>query len=108
MASLPISITAPLKGDTDPVAFRAFQRRCETLFALIAARGSTELGVAGIDWAQKQLADVPNNPATFIDFSVGADPETDVGQRYLRNKGGGIRWHLCHADVRDGPDNTRR
>ncbi len=83
-----LEVYARERGDTDPVAFRAFQRRCETLFALIAARGSTELGVAGIDWAQKQLGDVSNNPSTVIDFSVGADPETDVGERYLRNKGG--------------------
>jgi hypothetical protein len=71
-----LEVYAREQGNTDPVSFRAFQRRCETLFALIAARGSTELGVAGIDWAQKQLNDVPN------------DPDTDVGQRYLRNKGG--------------------
>lgn len=79
---------ARAQGNTDPVAFRAFQRRCEALFALIAARGSTELGVAGIDWAQKQLGDCLNDPETIIDFSVGADPDTDDGQRYLRNKGG--------------------
>lgn len=83
-----LEIYAKERGNTDPVAFRRFQRRCETLYALIAARGSTELGVAGIDWAQKQLGDVPNNPAVIIDFSVGADPETDVDRRYLRNKGG--------------------
>jgi len=83
-----LEVYAREQGNTDPVAFRAFQRRCETLFALIAARGATELGVAGIDWAQKQLGDVPNHPETIIDFSVGADPDTDVGQRYLRNKGG--------------------
>jgi hypothetical protein len=83
-----LEVYAREQGNTDPFAFRAFQRRCETLFALIAARGSTELGVAGIDWAQKQLGDVPNDPETIIDFSVGADPDTDVGQRYLRNKGG--------------------
>lgn len=83
-----LEVYAREQGNTDPVAFRAFQRRCETLFALVAARKSTELGVAGIDWARKQLGDVPNSPATIIDFSVGADPETDVGQRYLRNKGG--------------------
>jgi hypothetical protein len=83
-----LEVYAKERGDTDPVAFRAFQRRCETLFALIAARGSTELGVAGIEWSQRQLAVVPNDPAAIIDFSVGADPETDVAQRYLRNKGG--------------------
>ncbi|MGI3167453.1 hypothetical protein [Pseudooceanicola sp. 200-1SW] len=83
-----LEVYARDQGNTDPVSFRAFQRRCETLFALIAARGATELGVAGIDWAQKQLNDVPNDPETIIDFSIGADPDTDVSQRYLRNKGG--------------------
>lgn len=83
-----LEVYARERGDTDPVTFRGFQRRCETLFALIAARGLTELGVAGIDWAQKQLAVVPNYPDASVDFSVGADPESDVGQRYLRNKGG--------------------
>ncbi|MBY6090917.1 hypothetical protein [Maritimibacter alkaliphilus] len=83
-----LEVYARDQGNTDPVSFRAFQRRCETLFALIAARGSTELGVAGIDWAQKQLNDVPNDPEAIIDFSIGADPDTDVDQRYLRNKGG--------------------
>ncbi|MCX7298887.1 MAG: hypothetical protein NTX73_00605 [Rhodobacterales bacterium] len=82
---------------TDPAKFRLFHRRCEILFALIAARGSTEsederrspeLGVAGIEWAQKQLAVASNDPRALIDFSVGADPETDPAQRYLRNKGG--------------------
>lgn len=82
---------------TDPAKFRLFHRRCEILFALIAARGSTEpeddrrspeLGVAGIEWAQKQLAVASNDPTALIDFSLGADPETDPAQRYLRNKGG--------------------
>lgn len=83
-----LEVYARERRDTAPAAFRVFQRRCETLFALISARGATELGVAGIDWAQKQLGEVPNDPETIIDFSVGADPDTDVGQRYLRNKGG--------------------
>ncbi|QFG38447.1 hypothetical protein BDE18_0250 [Paracoccus pantotrophus] len=33
-----LEVYAREQGNTDPVAFRAFQRRCETLFALIAAR----------------------------------------------------------------------
>ena len=77
-------------GSTDPKVFRSFQRRCETLFALIAARGSTELGVAGIEWAQKQLASIADqvDSDAIIDFSDGADVETDAEHRYLRNKGG--------------------
>ena len=82
---------------TDPAKFRLFHRRCEILFALIAARVSSEpenerrapeLGVAGIEWAQKQLAVASNDPTALKDFSLGADPETDPAQRYLRNKGG--------------------
>ena len=83
-----LEVYAKENGNTDPVAFTRFQRRCETLFALVAARGRTELGVAGIDWAHKQLSDAPENPDTIIDFSVGADPEADLEKRYLRNKGG--------------------
>lgn len=83
-----LEVYAKKNGNTDPMAFRRFQRRCETLFALVAARGNTELGVAGIDWAHRQLSGVPESPATTIDFSVGADPEADLIHRYLRNKGG--------------------
>ena len=83
-----LEVYARETGNTDPAAFRQFQRRCEALFALVAARGSTELGVAGIDWAHRQLSSVPDNSAANIDFSVGADPEADLAQRYLRNKGG--------------------
>jgi hypothetical protein len=52
--------------NTDPAAFRVFQRRCETLFALICCRGDPELGVAGIDWAQRQLSTIegPNEEET--------------------------------------------
>lgn len=85
-----LEIYAREERNTDPAAFRVFQRRCETVFALICARGSTELGVAGIDWAQKQLTGMAdlNGGDAVIDFSVGADPEAEITQRYLRNKGG--------------------
>tara|TARA_R110002167_G_scaffold202616_2_gene406515 strand:- start:37412 stop:38920 length:1509 start_codon:yes stop_codon:yes gene_type:complete len=72
------------EGNTDPSAFRVFQRRCETLFALISCSGEKELGIAGSDWATIQL----RTDAEFIDFANGADPDADEGQRYLRNKGG--------------------
>lgn len=75
-----LDVYARNERNTDPAAFRVFQRRCEILFALIAARrnnepGDTELGVAGIDWAQKRLASLtdPANGNAIIDFSVGAD-----------------------------------
>lgn len=85
-----LEVYAKEERNTDPAAFRVFQRRCETVFALICARGSTELGVAGIDWAQKQLAGLADQADgdVIVDFSVGADPEAEISQRYLRNKGG--------------------
>lgn len=85
-----LEVYAKQERNTDPAAFRVFQRRCETVFALICARGSTELGVAGIDWAQKQLAGIADqdDSKVVVDFSIGADPEAEISQRYLRNKGG--------------------
>ncbi len=83
-----LEVYAKENGNTDPAVFRQFQRRCEVLFALIAARGKPELGVAGIDWAHRQLTNLPDDPATRIDFSVGADQDADLDKRYLRNKGG--------------------
>jgi hypothetical protein len=69
--------------------FRYYQRRAEALFALTCARGQVELGVAGIEWAHRRLASVdPNTAVPSVDFRVGADPESDVNVRYLRNKGG--------------------
>lgn len=70
-------------------AFRRFQRRAEALFALTCARGEVELGVAGIEWANRQLGMVdPENADALVDFRTGADPESDANLRYLRNKGG--------------------
>lgn len=85
-----LEVYAKEERNTDPAAFRVFQRRCETILALICARGSSELGVAGIDWAQKQLPGMANQSdgEVVIDFSVGADPEAEIAQRYLRNRGG--------------------
>lgn len=69
--------------------FRRFQRRAEALFALTCARGEFEFGVAGIDWANRQLALVGREKAdAMVDFRIGADPEADAVLRYLRNKGG--------------------
>lgn len=74
----------------DPDVFRAFQRRCEALFALICTHGEPELGIAGSDWASRMLNDAraQSREATIIDFSIGADPNADESLRYLRNKGG--------------------
>lgn len=85
-----LEVYARNERNTDPAAFRVYQRRCETLFALICCRGEPELGVAGIDWAQKQLSAVADQSveSTIIDFAAGADPDAEISQRYLRNKGG--------------------
>lgn len=73
-----------------PEVFRAFQRRCEALFALICTHGEPELGITGSDWAGRMLNDAraQSSEAAIIDFSVGADPDADESLRYLRNKGG--------------------
>ncbi|MZR31458.1 hypothetical protein [Sneathiella litorea] len=74
----------------DPDTFRAFQRRCEALFALICTHGEPELGITGSDWAGRTLNDAraQSNETAIIDFSIGADPDADDSLRYLRNKGG--------------------
>jgi hypothetical protein len=75
---------------TDPAVFRVFHRRCEILFALVCSHGGQELGIAGSDWASRKLGDNSgqSEPNAVIEFGVGADPETEPNQRYLRNKGG--------------------
>ncbi|MBP2159121.1 MULTISPECIES: hypothetical protein [Asticcacaulis] len=76
-------------GNTDPQEFRIFHRRCELLYALIAARGPYETGVTGIEWAQKQVAKIQGagDPNVEIAFADGAHPDTS-GDRYLKNKAG--------------------
>jgi len=75
---------------TDPAVFRVFHRRCEILFALVCSHGDQQLGIAGYDWAHKKLGDSSGQSVSnaVIDFGVGADPETEPSQRYLRNMGG--------------------
>ena len=74
----------------DPDVFRAFQRRCEALFALICTHGEPELGITGSDWAGRTLNDAraQSSETAIIDFGIGADPDADESLRYLRNKGG--------------------
>jgi hypothetical protein len=81
---------AKRKGVTsDYDSFRRFHRKAEALFALTSARGEVELGVAGIDWARRQLEKIaPAHPDAVIDFREAADPTSDVNVRYLRNIGG--------------------
>ncbi|WP_022698116.1 hypothetical protein [Euryhalocaulis caribicus] len=70
-------------------AFQRFQRRAEALYALTCARGDVELGVAGIEWAKRQLGLVdPENADALVDFRTSADPESDANLRYLRDKRG--------------------
>lgn len=75
---------------SDPAVFRVFQRRCELLFALICCRGDPELGIAGSDWAHKKIGEVSqqHGPNSILEFGAGADPDAELSQRYLRNKGG--------------------
>lgn len=70
-------------GNTDPAVFRSFQRRCEILYALIAARGPSERGVTGIEWAEHHLSSGDD----VIDFRGGADTDA-IEDRYIKNKAG--------------------
>lgn len=81
---------AKRKGVTsDYASFRRFHRKAEALYALTCARGEVELGVAGIDWARRQLEKIgASHPDAVIDFREAADPTSDVNVRYLRNIGG--------------------
>ncbi|WP_188643387.1 hypothetical protein [Tsuneonella deserti] len=81
---------AKTNGQADPRAFNVFHRRAETLLALVCARSGSELGVTGIDWANRQLAQIEGGPGSnqVIDFEEAADPDTAPEGRYLRNKGG--------------------
>lgn len=76
--------------NADPVAFRAFQRRCEALYALICTYGDRELGVTGSDWAADILAEVAAREGEngSVDFRQAADPNAHEDLRYLKNKGG--------------------
>ena len=42
-------------GDTDPVTWRRWVRRCEALYALAAVAHGNENGVAGVEWANGLL-----------------------------------------------------
>lgn len=56
-------------GSTDPEEWRRYVRRAEALYALVAAHAGGQQGVAGIEWAQRALAE---SDGSVIDFEEGA------------------------------------
>ena len=60
---------------TNPEDWKRFIRRAETLYALIAYKRGGELGVAGIEWAQKTL---DANDTDSIDFATAAEPGSET------------------------------
>ena len=56
---------------TDPTRWRTFVRRAEALYALLATRGKSADGVAGVTWAQRTLDSVGER----VDFAAAADPK---------------------------------
>ncbi|WP_240006240.1 hypothetical protein [Pseudaquidulcibacter saccharophilus] len=102
------------KENSDPHQFRVFQRRCEALFALACFYGDYELGIAGIEWAGREIGKVSHqdDKSTKIDFSVGADLKSEPEHKYLRNNGGAFfaiystqmsEMGLVHLDKRPIP-----
>lgn len=78
-------------GSTDVAEWKAWIRRLEALHALVSVRVGGEIGVAGVEWAQRRLA---QDDDEVVDFSEGAssDRTLDVylgqsfgvfGQAYL-------------------------
>ena len=62
-------------GSTNPEDWKRFIRRAEALYALIAYKRGGELGVAGIEWAQRTL---DGNGTGSIDFATAAEPGSEV------------------------------
>ena len=65
-------------GHTDPTHWRTFVRRAEALYALLATRGKSAAGVAGVNWAQQTL----DAAGERIDFAPAAD--LSEGPTYLK------------------------
>lgn len=70
-------------GDKDPNTWKRYVRRTEALYALVAHAHGSEGGVAGIEWAGKQLQ---RNDIDVIDFASAADPGSE--QHYLQQAWG--------------------
>lgn len=62
-------------GDTNPESWKRVVRRAEALYALIAQKRGGESGVAGIEWAQKELLRTPNGS---INFAIAAEPGSEA------------------------------
>lgn len=61
-------------GDTNPESWKRFIRRAEALYALITYRHGSEVGVAGIEWAQQVLE---ANHSGFTEFAQAAEPGSE-------------------------------
>lgn len=90
-------------GHTDPKRWQRFVCRAEALYALIAARRGSVVGIAGINWAQSALAAAPGDT---IDFGPYAEPGND--ERYLKNAwgafGAAYRSQLFEAGILQASD----
>lgn len=56
-------------GDTDPLTWRRWVRRCEALYALAAVAHGNEPGVAGVEWAGEVLKEA----GEAVDLAPGTD-----------------------------------
>ena len=70
-------------GDTNPESWKRVVRRAEALYALIAQKRGGETGVAGIEWAQEQIALTPEGE---INFAAAAEPGSE--EYYLKQTWG--------------------
>jgi len=63
-------------GDTNPESWKRRVRRAEALYALIASHHRGEPGVAGIEWASKEL--LADRSGDTIDFAAAAEPGSET------------------------------
>ena len=80
---------------TDPTRWRTFVRRAEALYALLATRGKSADGVAGVNWAQRTL----DAAGERIDFAPAA--ELNNGPSYLQRAAfdAAYRTQLFETDI---------
>jgi len=62
-------------GDTNPETWKRYVRRAEALYALIAQRRGGEGGIAGIQWAGRELAKAGIQQ---VDFCAAAEPGSEA------------------------------
>jgi hypothetical protein len=77
-------IYAKKLGDTNPATWQKFIRRAEAFYALVAQAKGGETGIAGVTWAANALEEAGDQGE--VDFSVAADPGSDV--KYLKQAWG--------------------